>query len=375
MADRPLRILHLRTVAGTGGGPDKTVLKSCQALQRAGQVCHAFYFLDRSKDTGRLQFLADQLGVRLCVGYEDGPICLGALGQLRQLVRRERYDIIHTHEYKSNAIARLLRSCSRFEIVATAHGYNRTTHREVLYYGLERLLFRWVRRIVVPNRDMFEKIRSIGIPPGRLEIIHNGIEIEGREPPRPHARGQRARLLFLGRLSLEKDATNLIFACKMLVDEGRDIELWLAGDGPERERLESLVSELELADRVGMQGFVEDVPSLLGQVDLLVNPSRTECMPNCILEAMWAGVPIVATAVGGVAEMVRGEHEALLCPPRDSKALAERIRRLLDDPSLATRLAQAGKRRVHERFAFERRMEKMLEMYRRVCEAREGGRA
>ncbi len=375
MIDRPLRILHLRTVAGTGGGPDKTILKSCQSLARSGQVCDAFYLLDRRQDTGRLQTLAEQLGVSLTVAYENGPVSLSALAAADRALVTGRYDIVHTHEYKSNAVARLLRARRRFEVIATAHGYNQTTRREAVYYGLERLLFRWVRRIVVPNRDMYRRIRSYGIPDARLEVIHNGIEVAGRQRPPRRDRHGNARVLYLGRLSAEKDPANLIRAGRLLVQGGVDIELWIAGDGPDRSHVEQLADQLGLADRVRMLGFVDDVPSLLGQVDILANPSQTECMPNCILEAMWAQLPIAATAVGGVAEMVEHRRDALLCGPRDPQALAECIAALIKDPGFADRLANAAHRRVMAEFTFEKRMEKMLAMYRRVCRAHQGAKA
>jgi glycosyltransferase involved in cell wall biosynthesis len=372
MATRPLRIVHLRTVAGTGGGPDKTILKSCQVLARAGQVCDAFYLLDRRQDTGRLQAMARELGVNLMVGYESGPVSLSALAAADRALSRGRYDIVHTHEYKSNAVARLLRARRRFEIIATAHGYNQTTRREAMYYWIEHKLFRWVRRIVVPNRAMHQLIESFGIPESKLEIIHNGIEVAGRTRPQRRQRQGPVRVLYLGRLSAEKDPANLLRAGKALLNRGMDIELWIAGDGPERANVEQLSQELDMVDRVRMLGFVEDVPSLLGEVDMLANPSQTECMPNCILEAMWAKLPIAATDVGGVAEMVDHGVQALLCRPRDPHALAEIIGRLVEDEPLADRLAASAGQRVMAEFTFERRMEKMLAMYQRVCGVREG---
>ena len=360
-----IRVLHVRTVRGTGGGPDKTILKSCWHVNREGHRADAFYILDRRSDTGRLQAQAAELGVRLIPAMEDSPVSGATVCALHAALRRGRYDIVHTHEYKSNALAQLLRPMHSFLVVATAHGYNRTSRREVLYYALERLLLRHVSGVIVPNRAMFQLLRGFGLPAARLHVIHNGIETAGRTPP-DHIPGERTRLLVLGRLSVEKDPANAVQALARLVARGVDAELTLAGDGPERSAVEDLARRADLAGRVHLPGFVADVMPLLANADILLSPSRTECMPNAVLEAMWARVPVAATDVGGVGEMLRPGVDGLLCPARDPGALADAATRLAGDAALARRLADSAHRRLTEEFTFERRMQRVLELYLRL---------
>ena len=367
---KPLRILHLRTVRGTGGGPDKTVLKSCEYLANHGLVADALYMLDRRSDTGRLQDQARELGVRLIAAMEDSPISPATVRLLHRTLGRGRYDIVHTHEYKSNALAQLMRPLHSVTVVATAHGYNRTTLREAVYYGVERAIFRHVAAVVTPNRAMYDLVRRLGVPASRVHVIHNGIITAGLAPPQPHTRSRRVHLLYLGRLSREKDPQNAIHALDRLVRDGHDAELALAGDGPQRDDVQRLAEKLRLTDRVRLLGFVGDVMPLLGNADILVSPSRTECMPNAILEAMWARVPVAATDVGGVGEMVRDDAEALLCPPRDPGALADAVADLITDEPLARRLAGHAHRRLMNEFTFEKRMERMLELYQRLIHAK-----
>ena len=348
MSDRPLRILHLRTVRGTGGGPDKTILKSCEYLSRAGHVCHAYYMLDRESDTGQLQKLAAELGVRLFVGYETGPISPGVLSNLSSLLGRQRYDIVHTHEYKSNAVARLLRMRHRYRIVATAHGYNRTTTREYFYYALEQCLFRHVQAIIAPTRDMADFLAAKRIRRERIQIISNGIEVTGRARPLHIPSAGPVRLLYLGRLSKEKDPANMLEAVALLRLRGLDVRATLAGDGPERTALESLRQRLGLEDVVCLAGFVPDVMRLLAAADILVNPSRTECMPNAVLEAMWAGVPVCATDVGGLGEMIRPGTDGLLCRPSDPNALADAISELAANETSSAAIASRLAAELHD---------------------------
>ena len=129
-ASQPIRVLHLRTVRGTGGGPDKTVLNSCADLRRRGHAARAFSMLDRRSDTGRLRAHAETLGVPMIAALEDSALWPPTIRALHAELRRGRYDIVHAHEYKSNALAHLLRPVHSFVVVATAHGYNPTSRRE-----------------------------------------------------------------------------------------------------------------------------------------------------------------------------------------------------------------------------------------------------
>jgi len=371
-SDERLRVLHVRTVSGTGGGPDKTILKSCRYLAERGHTAEAFYVMDRRSDTTTLPAVAEGLGVKIHLALEEGAISFGTVRKLKRTLRQGRFQILETHDYKSNFLARLLRFGNDYRIVATTHGYNRTTRREAAYYALEKMLLPWADAVIAPTLGMYHLARSIGVPPERLNLIHNGIEISRRPSPVRFGGNGRAHVLYLGRLSPEKDPANLIEAAAILAERGRRFSLTLAGDGPERPRLEALIQERGLTGQVELLGFVREIIPLLQTSDILVSPSRTECMPNAILEAMWAGVPVVATRVGGVSEVIRNGQDGLLCPPRSPEALASAIERLMEDRELAQALAESAYRRVTTEFSFERRMYRMIQVYREVLSGRIG---
>ncbi len=367
MSRRRLRVLHVRTVRGTGGGPDKTVLKSCRALTDAGHVCEAFYLLDARADSSRITRQAAELGVTLHTAAESSAVSGSAVWALHRTLRVGRYDIFHTHDYKSSALARLLHPEHGYRVVSTAHGYNQTTRREGWYYALEKALFRFVDAVIAPNRPMARLLLQAGVRPARLHVIHNGIDLSERPAPRwPRALHDPPRLVYLGRLSAEKAPANAVEAVRLLGEQGVDLRLTLAGDGPERDALRAQIDRAGLAEGVSMPGFVSDVMGLLDESDVLVNPSDTECMPNSVLEAMTAGAAIVATDVGGVGEMIRDGREGLLVPPGDPSALARAIRRMIDPRTGRESMARAARRRVERRFSFASRMEAMLRLYRQV---------
>jgi glycosyltransferase involved in cell wall biosynthesis len=363
---RQIRVLHMRTVCGTGGGPDKTILKSCEHLNRRGHLAHAFYMMDRANDTGMLEASAKAMGIVMNVAMEDGPVCWETLAELNHLLAVGEYDIVHAHDYKSNVLARLMRAKYRYRIVATAHGYNATTKRELFYYRLEQWMFRFADAVVTPTSGMRNFLSQRGIEPARMHVIRNGIETMGREKMGGHERNRKVKLVYVGRLSEEKDLPNFLGAISLLRGRGIEVEATIAGDGPERERLAWMIEEMRLGGCVTLPGYVTDVMGLLAGADVLVNPSRTECMPNSILEAMWAGVPVVATDVGGVSEMLKDGVEGVLCRAEDSEQLAEAIEKVIGDERYAAALAEKAGQRVMREFTFEGHIKTMVELYRQV---------
>jgi glycosyltransferase involved in cell wall biosynthesis len=361
-----MRILHVRTVNGTGGGPDKTILKSCEYLVGHGHAAEAFYMLNGRNDMGNISEMAGKLKVRLTISRENGPISVSSFRALSRVLKTGNYDIVHTHEYKSTVLVPLFRRRRGFKTVATAHGYNCTSFRELFYYGLERFCFKFADAVIAPSNDMVEILKRKGVCSERLHQIPNGIETEGQERPVRNHRKSQIHLLYLGRLSKEKDPMILLEAMETLRRRGYDCGLILAGDGPERKNLQKKISERGLTNTVKILGYVKDIIPVLNEADILVNPSRTECMPNSILEAMWSGLPVVATAVGGVGEMIRDSVDGLLCPPGDPAALANAVVRLIEDPSLARRMADSAYQRVMGQFTFEKHMASTLALYSKL---------
>jgi len=193
----------------------------------------------------------------------------------------------------------------------------------------------------------------------KLHIVHCGVEPSLFEMKKHEGRG--TRLLFVGRLAEQKGLPILLDALAKV--EGATLDI--AGDGPERKLLEQRVDELNISDRVKILGYQSQtqVRALLKEADLFVMSSFAEGLPVVLIEAMAAGVPVVATWVAGIPEIVRDEHNGLLVPPGDAKALAQAIRRLLNDPDLRNQFASAGRERIEQDFNIETeilRLEKIL---------------
>jgi glycosyltransferase involved in cell wall biosynthesis len=192
-------------------------------------------------------------------------------------------------------------------------------------------------------------------------VIPNAVDVDAA--PRARLEGDPPRIVTVGRLAAPKDALTLVRALAALGP--LPFRAVLVGDGPDRAEVEAAVRSLGLADRVELAGSRADVPDLLAAADLFVLSSRSEGAPFSILEAMAAGLPVVASEVGGVAELVAHGETGLLVPAGDPAPLADALRTLLVDPGLRSRLGAAGRARARERFDLRALRGAHVELYAR----------
>jgi glycosyltransferase involved in cell wall biosynthesis len=183
-------------------------------------------------------------------------------------------------------------------------------------------------------------------------VVPNGLDV-ARFAPKP-LRSPRRRLVMVANLRPGKGHATLIDAAALVLQRLPDARFDIIGDGTERERLVRYAADRGLASAFVFHGHCDDVPAKLAEADVFVLPSESEAFPNAVLEAMAAGLPVVASAVGGILEVVQHDRTGLLVPPRDPVALADALHRVLSDDVLAARVASAGRAVVDTRYSFER---------------------
>jgi glycosyltransferase involved in cell wall biosynthesis len=373
-------VLHTRVVSGTGGGPDGTILRSAAALADTRYWLMAA-FMHRPGDPGLavLRQRAEAAGCPLIDVPDRGPFDPSVVATFSRLCRRLQVRVWHGHDYKSNLIGLLLRPFHPLKLVTTVHGWVRQTRRTPLYYAIDRWCLPRYGQVICVSDDLANQVRRLGVPPERCTTIQNGVDertFRRRHPPVESP--LRARLAVppdrlvvgaVGRLSPEKGFDDLIRASAPLLTAGLDFEVWIVGDGPARPALERQIRAGGLEDRVRLLGFWPEPVELYHALDLFALSSRREGLPNVVLEALAMEVPVIATRVGGVPEIIGHGQTGLLCPPADPTALAAALRTLMADPSLRARLARAGRALVEREFSFSRRMQKERAIYDRVLGA------
>jgi len=292
---------------------------------------------------------------------------LGLL-ELRRLIRGLRPDIVHAHSSKAGVLARAAAALCRIPVILfTAHGWAFKAEpgpKSRLYLLADRLVRGATTEVIcVSETERREGLAARTCLPDRTVVIRNGVEPD-RFPVRVHAAVERPRLVSLGRFKAPKDFGTLLEALAQL----RDVPFVavLVGDGPEREALEAAAQRLGLGDVVEFAGERDDVPSLLAAADCFVLSSTSEGMPISVLEAMAAGLPVVASDVGGVHELVREGETGFLVPEREATALARAIRPLLGDHGERARLGANGRTDVEATFTVSRVRREHVELYRRL---------
>jgi glycosyltransferase involved in cell wall biosynthesis len=282
---------------------------------------------------------------------EGGPWDPRVIPQLREIAQRYQPDIIWTNNTKSHLLVRLSGLHRKAKWLAVHQGYTKEAWRTRIYNQFDRWSHPAADRVVTVCNDFVEQLKRRGVSSHQIRLLHNPIRPSA---PVPESEKLRLRkelsladktlvLLSVGRLSKEKGHADLLRAvAKARSHLNQNTKLLMVGDGPERSKLEKLSSELDLGEMVQFIGFRKNVRSFFAIADAFILPSHSEGSPNVLLEALDAGVAIVATAVGGVPEIVKDQISALLVPSRDVSGLSEAIVQIVNQPVLRSLLSTSG---------------------------------
>lgn len=380
-ATQPPTILDARVLCGSGGGPDKTMIHSPPYLASAGYRMLCAY-LHRPGDEG-FEVLRRKAAIEetsLISVADRGPLDWGVVKRALAVCRREGVHVWHGHDYKTNVLGLILQRFHPLRLVSTAHGWVHHTWRTRLYYFLDRMALRHYERVICVSEDLVARCRQAGVPASRISLIENGIDVDdfcrSRSPTEARAElGMAPRLTIgaVGRLSAEKGFDILIRAVDRLLCGGIDVQLVIAGEGPEKETLTRLIGELGRDDRIRLLGYRTDLVQLYESMDVYALSSYREGFPNVLLEAMAVEAPVVATRINGVPSLVSPGETGEIVEPGSVVQLADALARLLADPGMRARYAAAGRRLVETKYSFAQRMSKLIQLYdeMRITGARE----
>jgi glycosyltransferase involved in cell wall biosynthesis len=305
---------------------------------------------------------------------------LRVIPALRLIVESRGSDLLITNSVKSHFLVWRSGLWRRHPWVAFHHGYTDTDRKMRLYNRLDRWSLPHADRLVTVCRAFADELASTGVSINKISVQHNSIRRQSKVNS-ADVTALRASLgigdgeklvLAVGRLSREKAHRDLIAAFKHLRETNRDLQLKLVivGDGPERSSLEAYAESLGVNEMVVFAGQVNDVQPFYTVADVFALPSHSEGSPNVLLEAMAANLPVVATAVGGVPEIVENNTSALLVPANDPRALGASMARLLTDEELRERLVKNAAELVDTRFTPDNYARALVGIYREVIERR-----
>ena len=305
------------------------------------------------------------------------------VSRLRRLAVQFRPDLIQTHSAKSHFLLRCSGLWKDTPWIAFHHGYTNTDFRSPIYNSLDRWSLQVPERIVTVSLATKQQLIGRGVPGERIAVVHNAVQSRPLQSRVDAAAFQQKKIdlglapdekliLCVGRLSKEKAQIDMVGAMHRLRQRSPDLaaRLMILGDGPERERIAQAVRSAGLEKQVVFAGHLKDLAPYYEAADMVAIPSLSEGSPNVLLEAMAFGVPVVATEVGGIPEIVDHEDTALLVPARDAAAMAAAIERLLSDPGTASALARRARKKVETDHSPESRGNSLVNIYADVYRTR-----
>ncbi len=364
VASAPIKVMHVVPDLGPGGA-GLGVQELARLLARSGQAEVRLCVLGHKQSR---QDTDDACGVTY-LGIANPTASLTALRQcvrrLSELVHREAVDIVHSHLLPADLVSAFAVAGAR-NILHTAHVRDTRTWlsskqpRHIVKKWMFRVAFSMARtQFIAVSKDaaMFAA-RHFGIPAGRMRIVLNGIDAAPFAEFHARRRDWRSRSVVIGatgRLVPEKDHATLIAATARALRARHDVRLEIAGTGSRQANLIALAEAEGMGDRLVMRGHVSDMPDFYSGLDIFVLPSHSsEGLPRVLLEAMAAGLPVIATRTEGVGDVVVDGQNGLTVQKQNPDAMAAAMMRLIEDRELAQHLGENGRRRVLEHFTAER---------------------
>jgi glycosyltransferase involved in cell wall biosynthesis len=383
-----IKVLHLITHLGVGGAQDNTLL-TVKGHSRERYEVHLAAGVDQRdwEDRGRLY--ADDFFTLPGLCRSAQPLDdRRALNQITDFLKKHKYHIVHTHSAKAGTLGRIAAQRAKVPIVIhTFHSFGwqvartaRTNPLQMLASSLKKWFYVQIERHAASLSDALITVSELNkrdaisinlAPPEKFTTIYSGIDLNrfkvnvkrskmcdslGLSPNQPIIGA-------IGRLSIQKAPIDFVKAAKTVLQKKPDIQFIMIGDGPLAADVRHAIGDER---RINVFGYRDDVPEILSILDVFVLSSLWEGLGRAMTEAMIMEVPVAATAVDGVPELVTHQQTGMLSPPGDPVRLAEHIMFLLDHPEEAQRMKQSARRRVVPTFGAEQMVEQIEALYERL---------
>ena len=376
MSARPLRLLF---VVGNfvAGGAERHLLELWSRIDRDRFQVEIACLRREGQFLPAVEALGWPLHDLHVGGRLYGPAGLAGLARLMRIVQRGRPDVIHGYLFGPNLLAVLAGRALGVPVVAAAKR-NVDAFETPRQAAVQRFVHRHATHVTAVSEAVAETVTAMGVPRERVTVIPNGVDLA-----RFGVSGDRAALGAedgtpligsVGCLAPRKDYATLLEALAILAERGVAYRAALVGEGPERAALEQQLGARGLTGRVRLLGERDDVERLLPAMDVFVLSSREEGIPNALLEAMAAGRPSVATAVGGTPEVMRDGETGWLVPPASPRALAGALEEAIGNPTEARRRGEAARRWVAERLGIDSMVRAHQAFYERAVGEAASGR-
>jgi len=363
-----MNILHLRS-SEFFGGPERAILGQCLSLKKFNLMCASFV---RGQKPNRFLKECAANGIKTIAVPESFTGDYRVIKKLRKIITEFRLDIIVTHDYKANFFGLHAVKGNRAKQVAHFRGSTAEDFKDRIYNRINWRTLNRIEHILTVSEPSRQILIERGITPESVHVVFNAINcndetmntnqsVKTLEGP--------IRVVAAGRLSYEKGYDVLINALALLPEDAPDFRVSIYGHGPDENKLKNMVNGLGLNGKVEFCGFIDDVKPVFRKSDFLILPSRSEGMPNVILEAWSENLGVLSTAVGGVPDMIKSGENGLLVDKENEPALAEKFRFALDNVELMHQYGRAGRETVEKRYSYQKQAELLEKIYKEIADS------
>jgi len=378
---RPKKIMHL-IATNFYGGPEKQILQHLVRLNKDRFQGMLVSFIEGDTKNEILEE-AESQGIQHHGIPMSGPVDFRALWHLLNILQTAQVDLLCTHGYKATVMGALAGRLKKVPVIAFSRGYTAEDRKVAFYESLERRALEHVHGIVAVSNGQATRLRDLGVRNRRVWVVHNSVSTNGDcQEYGTHRRAvfdrfgikSSSRLVVsAGRLSPEKGHQYLVQAIAAMNGNMGNAIFLFCGEGPCKDELERKARDLGIAKRCRFVGFRRDLQQIFSAMDLLVLPSLTEGLPNVVLEAFACAKPVVATSVGGVPEVVQDAKNGFLVPPRNPRALATAISKVLSMGEHLQNMGKYGYDNIKSDFSFEVQARKLESIYDDILLSKETG--
>jgi len=366
-----ITILHVRN-SNYPGGIETTLLGWFKASDRTQFKLELLVFKERRGIQERSVKLMEEQGLTIELlpwGYiRNLP---GAISKLIRIVRANSNVIIHSHDTRSDLVSILVAKITGVPVVISNHAWHPADLKRKILEWLRVHLMHYADLIISVSEDTHKETLELGVPEDKCMALYSGIDLETFQ--KPPSRSEARMVLGLSdddyvignvaRLWPEKEQDKIIEAAALLAESYPQLKFLIVGDGPLEEALKSQVEQANLQKTVLLPGFRKDLTHVLSALDIFAFPSSAEGTPMVIYAAMAMALPIVASPVSGVGEVLRDNETALLIPPANGQALAQAIEKLLNNQDVADQLGKEAKKSVEVHYSVEHAVKQLEQIY------------
>ena len=373
MSNKPIKVLDLRDSPWVDG-PGRTILQSASMVdeQRCKIIIGAF-----CGDThGEHAYLHEAIERNLEIFQinEKSAFDWKVVRQILDAIDRLSIDVIHTHDLRSDLFGLICSIRTGIPIISTCHGWIANNLKGKLYRVIDKLLLRFFDCVIGVSAKMYDELQRIGVKANKIDIILNALIIENYTPDNKNQSfrdeleldSNSILIANIGRLSPEKGQEIFLKAAKELLENHDSLFFLLIGIGPEQGKLERLCDDLGIREHVIFCGYRDDMVNIYNSLDLVVQSSSTEGMPNVILESLLMETPVVATSVGGTSEIIQHKQTGLLIESENLQQLVGGISDFIARPEMHSEMSTKGRKYVMENFNHTHRVNRLMDVYDKV---------